>query len=270
MENTNNGGFPNVNDIKIEDTPAESFQNLYGNGANNSTPQPMPNQMNGGVQPQPMPNVNAPVQPTQMTQPTMEPSTQPSIQPQINPMSQNVQPAFTPMQNEAQLNVQTPQFEAQPVTPQQINPQTMNNGMQQNINTPVMPQQEIPVQPSIQPQMNPQQPVPNNAIIEEVNTPTNGINVTPQPVQTPNPGVIMTPNNDLSNIDIDKERMQSIEEQLSKTSQYNPEDLQPEKITIPTDNQDEKNKSGLTFVIILFVILGVVIALLPQITKWLS
>ena len=70
-----------------------------------------------------------------------------------------------------------------------------------------------------------------------------------------------------SNINIDKEKMQSIEEQLSKTSQYNPEEFQQEKITIPEDNQYEKNKSGLSFVIALFVILALVIAFLPQLTK---
>jgi hypothetical protein len=68
-------------------------------------------------------------------------------------------------------------------------------------------------------------------------------------------------------MNIDLEKMQSIEEQLSKTSQYNPADFQQEQITIPTDSQYEKNKSGLTFLIVLFIILGIVIFFMPQITK---
>ena len=93
----------------------------------------------------------------------------------------------------------------------------------------------------------------------------NQSNMTPE-----NPfGVNMSevPQNNINNTVIDDKKMMSIEEQLSKTSQYNPEDFQQEKITIPTDNQYEKNKSGLMFIIILFVLLGVVIAFLPQITK---
>lgn len=61
--------------------------------------------------------------------------------------------------------------------------------------------------------------------------------------------------------------MMSIEEQLSRTSQYNPDELLEQKINIPNDDQFEKNKFSYTFIIVLFVILGVAIMLLPHITK---
>ena len=86
----------------------------------------------------------------------------------------------------------------------------------------------------------------------------------------PNPGVAQSLVDDLSDIEIDEEKMQSIEEQLSKTSQYNPADFQQEKIVIQTDDQYEKNKSGLTFLIVLFVILILAIFLIPHITKFLK
>ena len=176
MNNENNiNGIPNVNDVKIEDTPAESFASLYGNSAQ----QP--------VQPQPNPNPQV-VQPAQ------------PVQPQPMPNPQVVQPA-------------------QPVQPQPMpNPQVV--------------QPVPPVQP---------QPMPNPQVVEPI-----------QPVQ------------------VDADRLQSIEEQLSKTSQYKPEDFQQEKIDIPTTNQYEKNKSGLTFVIVLFIILALAIVALPFITKFFS
>lgn len=71
----------------------------------------------------------------------------------------------------------------------------------------------------------------------------------------------------ISNMNINSQKMQSIEEQLSKTSQYNPDDFQQEKIIVESDNEYEKNRSGMTFVIILFVVLGLIILFLPQITK---
>ena len=176
-------GVPNINEVPVTDTPAESFENLYGN--NGTTPQM---QVNPGMVAQP-----------------------------VQPAPQTMQP--------------NPGMVAQPV---QSAPQTM----QPNPNFVQQPIQPAPVQP-----------------IE----------------MQPNPGTIIMPESGqmTGNIaaDIDADRMQSIEEQLSKTSQYNPADLQQEKIEIPTDNQYEKNKSGLVFVIILFIILAVVIAFLPQITK---
>ena len=177
MNNENNiNGIPSIDDIKIEETPAESFANLYGNGAQaQPAQQPMPN-------PQPVP----PVQP----------------QPMPNP---------------------------QPVPP--VQPQPMPN-----------PQPVPPVQP--QPMPNPQ-PVPTNI-----------------PSENPMSQDIV--------LDIDAERMQSIEEQLSKTSQYKPEDFQQEKIEIPTTNEYEKSKSGLAFVIALFAILILAIVAAPFITKYFS
>lgn len=185
MNNENNiNGIPNVNDVKIEETPAESFASLYGNGA-------QPN-------PQPMQN-------PQMVQPTS-----PAQAPQM--------PNPQPMQN--------PQV-AQPVS--QVQPQVAQTQNQQVV------QSVAPVQP-----IGPQ-PVPTPQVVEPI-----------QPVQ------------------VDADRLQSIEEQLSKTSQYKPEDFQQEKIDIPTTNQYEKNKSGLTFVIVLFIILALAIVAIPYITKFFS
>ena len=166
--NNNVSGIPNVSDIKFDDTPAESFDNLYG-----------------GTTSQPVSNVNMSQGPSMIPNPSMAPNMNqaPSMQPN---------PGMTPNMNQA---------------------------------------------PSMQ----------------------------------PNPGTIIQPQvENLSSMDIDAEKMQSIEEQLSKTSQYNPADFQQEQITIPTDDQYEKNKSGLAFVIVLFIILALVIALLPQITKFIK
>ena len=191
MNNENNiNGIPKINDVKIEDTPAESFASIYGNGA-----QPNQQQM---TNPQIVQSQSVPVQPTQPTpqvvqqmpnpQQTQQPVQQP-VQPQVAPVSQHVQP--------------------QPV------------------------QQPVP---PIQPQ-----PMANPQVVEPI-----------QPVQ------------------VDADRLQAIEEQLSKTSQYKPEDFQQEKIDIPTTNQYEKNKSGLTFVIVLFIILVLAIAVSPFVSKFFS
>ena len=167
--NTNNNvsGIPNVSDIKFDDTPAESFDNLYG----------------GSVQ--------QPVNNTTMAQgPGMTPN--PGVVPG---MTQGASMAPNP---------------------------GMASGMTQG------------------------------------------------PSMAPNPGMAQPSVDDLSDIEIDEEKMQSIEEQLSKTSQYNPADFQQEKIVIQTDDQYEKNKSGLTFLIVLFVILILAIFLIPHITKFLK
>ena len=204
MNNENNiNGIPNVNDVKIEETPAESFASLYGNGA-------QPNQ-------QPMPNPQV-AQPVSTAQAPQMPNPQPvqSVQPQVAPAPQVVQPQ--PMPN--------PQV-AQPVSP--VQPQVAQTQNQQVVQ-PVAPVQ--PIGP---------QPVPTPRVVEPI-----------QPVQ------------------VDADRLQSIEEQLSKTSQYQPEDFQQEKIDIPTTNQYEKNKSGLTFVIVLFIILVLAIVAIPYITKFFS
>ena len=188
MNNENNiNGIPNVNDIKIEDTPAESFANLYGNGTQAAQPQ------------MPTPQVAQPAQPVQ-----------PMPTPQVAQPAQSVQPMPTPQ-------VAQPAQSVQPMP----NPQVAQ---------PVPPVQ--PIGP---------QPVPTPQVVEPI-----------QPVQ------------------VDADRLQSIEEQLSKTSQYKPEDFQQEKIDIPTTNQYEKNKSGLTFVIVLSIILVIAIIALPYITKFFS
>lgn len=195
MNNENNiNGIPNVNDVKIEETPAESFASLYGNGA-------QPNQ-----------------QPMQNPQPVQ------SVQPQVAPAPQVVQPVQAqPVQPQPMPNPQV----AQPVSP--VQPQVAQTQNQQVVQ-PVAPVQ--PIGP---------QPVPTPQVVEPI-----------QPVQ------------------VDADRLQSIEEQLSKTSQYKPEDFQQEKIDIPTTNQYEKNKSGLTFVIVLFIILALAIVAIPYITKFFS
>lgn len=212
MNNENNiNGIPNVNDVKIEETPAESFASLYGNGA-------QPNQ-------QPMPNPQT-VQQTSPAQAPQMPNPQPvqSVQPQVAPAPQVVQPVQAqPVQPQPMPNPQV----AQPVSP--VQPQVAQTQNQQVVQ-PVAPVQ--PIGP---------QPVPTPQVVEPI-----------QPVQ------------------VDADRLQSIEEQLSKTSQYKPEDFQQEKIDIPTTNQYEKNKSGLTFVIVLSIILVIAIIALPYITKFFS
>ena len=212
MNNENNiNGIPNVNDVKIEDTPAESFASLYGNGA-------QPNQ-------QQMQNPQT-VQQTSPAQAPQMPNPQPvqSVQPQVAPAPQVVQPVQAqPVQPQPMPNPQV----AQPVSP--VQPQVAQTQNQQVVQ-PVAPVQ--PIGP---------QPVPTPQVVEPI-----------QPVQ------------------VDADRLQSIEEQLSKTSQYKPEDFQQEKIDIPTTNQYEKNKSGLTFVIVLSIILVIAIIALPYITKFFS
>lgn len=130
------------------------------------------------------------------------------------------------------------------------NNQQTNNIPNQQINNNQTTNQAININPqtnNIQPNINYNQQI--NTTNQQM---MNQNNINPQ-INIPNQTEI--------------ERMQSIEEQLSKTSQYNPEDLQQEKIIIPNDNQYEKNKSGLSLIIILFVILLAVIILLPHITK---
>ena len=107
-------------------------------------------------------------------------------------------------------------------------------------------------------------------------TPNPTVNPTPTPAaptMTPNPAMNPTPEvnpNTPSETVITPIKMQSIEEQLSKTSQYNPEDLKQEKIEVPTDNQYEKNKSGITYLIVLCIIFALVILALPMIIKFFS
>ncbi len=250
----NGSGIPNVSDIKFDDTPAESFENLYGGSSQNNNAS-----VNSGVGMTSNPSVNS-VQ-SNFGQVSQQPNLGgASVNQPINPV--NVGPSVQP------------------------NPVTMENNIGMSVNpqmVPNMPQQpNIGVQPtasqSVQPAA-PQSVQPNVGV--NINQSVNTSNVQPQPamvnpsafsmnqepVMTPNP-INVTSNGDaLSNINIDADRMQSIEEQLSKTSQYNPSDFQQEQIVIPNDNQSDKGKSSLTFIIVLFIILAVVIAFLPQITK---
>ena len=199
--NTNNNvsGIPNVSDIKFDDTPAESFDSLYG----------------GSVQ-QPVNNA------TMAQGPGMTPN--PGVVPG---MTQG--PSVAPNPGMAPGMTQGPSVAPNP---------GMAPGMTQG--------------PSM---------APNPGMAPGM---TQGASM------APNPGVAQSLVDDLSDIEIDEEKMQSIEEQLSKTSQYNPADFQQEKIVIQTDDQYEKNKSGLTFLIVLFVILILAIFLIPHITKFLK
>ena len=233
MDNNNNvSGIPNVSDIKFDDTPAESFDNLYGG----VTGQPVNNvNMNQGPSMVPNPGMTSNMNqaPTMAPNPGMTPNMQ-----QAPTMSPN--PGMTP--NMQQAPTMTPNPGMTP-SMQQAPTMTSNPGMTPNM-------QQAPTM------------TPNPGM-----TP----NMQQAPTMAPNPGTIIQPQvEDLSSIDIDAEKMQSIEEQLSKTSQYNPADFQQEQITIPSDDQYEKNKSGLAFVIVLFIILAVVIAFLPQITKFIK
>ena len=215
--NTNNNvsGIPNVSDIKFDDTPAESFDNLYGGSVqqsvNNTT-------MAQGPSMTPNPGMNP-----GMTQgPSMAPN--PGMAPG---MTQG--PSVAPNPGMAPGMTQGPSVASNP---------GMVSGMTQG--------------PSM---------TPNPGMAPGM---TQGASM------APNPGVAQSLVDDLSDIEIDEEKMQSIEEQLSKTSQYNPADFQQEKIVIQTDDQYEKNKSGLTFLIVLFVVLVLAIILLPQITKFIK
>jgi hypothetical protein len=178
--------------------------------------------------------------------PTMVPNPDMNFNPGIGmnaqPNSAPVQPAVNPAPTEPAIN-------PAPVEPV-VNP------------APVGP---VPVQPTInpapvQPAVNPA-PVGPTPVQPAVNPTSVG---TVQPVAAPISGPV---EEDLSNMVIDDDKMQSIEEQLSKTSQYNPADFQQEQITIPTDNEYEKNKSATAFLVVLLIIALAFVALLPQLTK---
>lgn len=236
--NTNNNisGIPNVSDIKFDDTPAESFDNLYGSGANSADDRPIA-------------SVDAVQGPTMVLNPDMNfnPGIGMNAQPNPAPVGPApVQPAVNPAPTEPAINPAPvePVVNPVPVAPA-VNP------------APVGP---TPVQPTVNPA--PMGPTP-------VQPTVNPASVGPTPAQpavnpTPAPGPV---EEDLSNMVIDDDKMQSIEEQLSKTSQYNPADFQQEQITIPTDNEYEKNKSATAFLVVLLIIALVFIALVPQLTK---
>ncbi len=229
--NNNVSGISNVSDIKFTDTPAESFENLYG-GANQ----------------QPVANVGVSVNqgPSMIPNPEM-----------VSNVNQG--PVMTP-----NPGMETPVSSTPNVAPSVETPVTPMSNVASPVETPVTPMPNVA--PSVE---TPVAPMPNVAPTVEIPvTPMSNVAPTVETPVTPNAGtIIQQPVEDLSDMDIDDQKMQSIEEQLSKTSQYNPADFQQEQITIPTDDQYEKNKSGLAFVVVLFIILALVIAFLPQITK---
>lgn len=270
--NNNGSGIPNVSDIKFDDTPAESFDNLYGgtsqvsgnNGVGTMSNPSVPNMSGVGVQPS--------VGNSSFTTSTPIQSGNVGVQSQPSVQSQAMQSS-----NSTGLNAVNGQSA---IMPNNSNPAAVNNNMGVSSNPQVISNPGVVTSTPVQPvNVGTQSQSNMNGMVNQ--TVSNPVNVEPMAQVNPgiapniNQGPMITPNSvnvtnngiGLSNVDIDAERMQSIEEQLSKTSQYNPEDLQQEKITIPTDNQYEKNKSGLAFVIVLFIILAVVIAFLPQITK---
>ena len=229
MDNNNNvSGIPNVSDIKFDDTPAESFENLYGGGSN--------------VQ-QTVGNSSINHGPSMVPNPSMTMNQGPDMTP--NPsMGSNLNQGSAMGPNPMPTPMPTPS-----VAPSMGNPVPTPN---------VAPSMGNPVPtPSVAPSM--ENSVQTPSVVPSMGTPV-----------VPNTSTIVQPVEDLSNIDIDAEKMQSIEEQLSKTSQYNPADFQQEQMTISTDNQYEKNKSSLTFLIVLFVILGLTIILTPQIIKFIK
>ena len=231
--NTNNNvsGIPNVSDIKFDDTPAESFDSLYGG----SVQQPV-NNATMAQGPGMTPNLG--VVPGMTQGPSMTPN--PGMAPG---MTQG--PSMTPNPGMAPGMTQGPSVAPNP---------GMAPGMTQG--------PSMAPNPGMAPGMT-QGPsmTPNPGVVP---------GMTQGPSMAPNSGVAQSLVDDLSDIEIDEEKMQSIEEQLSKTSQYNPADFQQEKIVIQTDDQYEKNKSGLTFLIVLFVILILAIFLIPHITKFLK
>ena len=151
MDN-NNSGIPNVSDIKFDDTPAESFDSLYGG----------------------------------------------SSQQYVNNVSMNQVSNMTPNPGMASSVEQVPNMTPNPgvaSSMEQVPNMTPNPGVVSSMN-------QVPnmaPNPRVAPSM---EQVPN---------------------MTPNSGTVIQPSvEDLSDVEIDEERMQSIEEQLSKTSQYNP------------------------------------------------
>ena len=250
--NTNNNisGIPNVSDIKFDDTPAESFDNLYGNGANSADNRPMA-------------SVEAVQGPTMVPNPDM--NFNPGIGMNAQPNSAPVQPAVNPAPTEPAINPAPvePVVNPAPVAPT-INPAPVQPAVNPApvVPTPVQPAvNPAPVVPTpVQPAVNPA-PVGSAPVQPTVNPTSVG---TVQPVAAPISGPV---EEDLSNMVIDDDKMQSIEEQLSKTSQYNPADFQQEQITIPTDNEYEKNKSATAFLVVLLIIALAFVALLPQLTK---
>ena len=155
------------------------------------------------------------------------------------------------------------------------------NSVQSSYNASGVQNTQIGVNPGMQSmsfnnvelqQNNSAQPFQSHVSVEPVNNVVDAnlggaSNIEQGAVMTANPINVDSNGVDLSDVNIDAERMQSIEEQLSKTSQYNPSDFQQEQISIPTDNQSGKGNSGLVFVIVLFILLGVAIAFMPQITR---
>ena len=203
-DNFNENSFPVIDDVVVDDTPAESFENLYGGSS----------------------QVNV------------------ESQSNVNPFENNV---FSNTENMMNMN-QEPNMNS--VDNASVNVQTNVNPFENNV---VSNTNDVNVvQNATFNSINNVGNVENSTVLMDNNTNVNS-NVYGNSSQQVN--------------NIDEKKMMSIEEQLSKTSQYKPEDFQQEKITIPSDNQYEKNKSNFTFLIVLGVLVGLVITVLPYIMK---
>lgn len=245
MDNNSNNvsGIPNVSDIKFDDTPAESFDNLYGGNKQQSVGM----SQNSGVNPS-MGQPNIGIQSNLQVNPDVMNNTvaMNNVQLQSNFGSESVQPVTN---NVLQSNSMGNEGNVVNATMNNVQPQPQINTMS-----------NMPTMNSVAPNVSPES-------VMSVQPNAGVFNMNQEPMMTSNPTNISNNGADLSSVNIDAQKMQSIEEQLSKTSQYNPSDFQQEQIVIPTDNHSEKGKSGLGFIIVLFIILAVVIAFLPQITK---
>lgn len=213
--NNNISNIPNVGGIKFDDTPAESFDNLYGGVSGQSQPISDLNMNQApGITLNSAMNLNNNQTPDMIPNPDMVSSINSGVLTQSNPSSVE-----------------------QSVTDQ-------STGVVSSINSNVLTQPNV---------SNMAQSVADQSI---------------GAVSNINSNIVADSNvEDLSTMDIDADKMQSIEEQLSKTSQYNPADFQQEQIVISNDDQSDKSNSGLAFVIILFIVLAIVVAFLPQISK---
>lgn len=280
--NLNNGsGIPNVSDIKFEDTPAESFENIYGGGASQEASPSMSVDVNDGVNmilnPEinnQMPNFSEVNQVNSQSGIAAQPSPINSVG-GVSASSVNQIPVNN-VQSEPQINVSNSvNVSSNSINNSQSvlggnvagNPSnTVVNPTQQAGSNGFQSQSVVESNPGFSNQsvsLNATQSVNSPQVDTSVNM---GVSNVGQ-VMTSNPVDVSSNGAQLSDVSINAEKMQSIEEQLSKTSQYNPSDFQQEQIVIPTDNQSDKSKSGLTFVVVLFIILGVAIALMPQIIK---
>ncbi len=100
----------------------------------------------------------------------------------------------------------------------------------------------------------------NEEIIEILDDINDSDNVLPNLGATPNNIAPAMPNNEI------KEEYIELEKQLEEVK-YEPIEPEKQEIKIETEEETDKSKSGLSFIIILFVLLAAFIIALPYITK---